>query len=190
MVQWTTYFFVKGMVLWNTLTDFFFAAKHHVVDFTSHVTSYFRKSHSTWYLLPHHSLPIHQRYIKNKIEPCWRYNGSSSTLVAHNVEEPTCYTINWLSASLRIQSQIDMKWDEYPMDDFLQDLVIMSNEQTLPTLKELFLVWCIHTHHWFSSSDTVIFQVIDHDAEFHLYDITNPRWVFSVADSRLRIAPL
>jgi hypothetical protein len=76
------------------------------------------------------------------------------------------------------------------MDDFLQDLVIMSNEQTLPTLKELFLVWCIHTHHWFSSSDTVIFEVIDHDAEFHLYDITNPRWVFSVVDSRLRIAPL
>lgn len=190
MVQWTTYFFVKGLTLWNILTDWFVSTKYNICDFTSYIARYFNKENSTWYLLSNHSLPIHHSHIQNKIHPRWAYHRSTSTLMAHTIEDPYKYTINWLSACLRIQSYDDTKWDEYPIDDFLQSLTIMTNQDTLPSLKDLFLVWCIHSHHWFSSHDTVLFQVIDNNGDFHIYDINNDKWTFSVYDTRLQITKI
>lgn len=188
MVQWTSYLFIKGMTLWNTLTDWFSAISYYTVDFTKYVSDYFESEHSTWYLLPQHSLPLSHKHIKNTICPQWKYRSAHRRLEQSDPSSPIyIYSIDWLSASLSIQSGHDQKTDEYSMDEFLDHLRIVSDGSMVPTLQDLFLLWCIDTHHWFSGKDLITFHIIDSNGDSQSYSIDDPSLSFIILHKKLRI---
>lgn len=188
MVQWTSYLFIKGMTLWNTLTDWFSSIIYYTMDFSNYIINYFHTDHSTWYFLPFHHLPLSHTHIKNKITPQWKYSASRRILEQSN---PSCmlttYSIDWLSASLSIENDEDKNTYEYSMDDFLEHVRIRSDGCTLPTLNHLFLIWCIHTHHWFSGRIMVYFKVIDSNGEFHSYLSDDYSLSFHIHHNKLQI---
>lgn len=190
MVQWTTYFFVKGMTLWNNLTACFYTISHNVVDFTSYMMNYFHKNHNIWYLCPNHTLPLSHNHIKNRIHSQWIYNSHLHILSQKQLESTSYKKIKWLSATLIIRSHQDNQIDEFPIDDFIHDLNICCNDDTLPTLKELFLIWCIRTKHWFDTKDEIIFQIIDHEGELQNYNINDTNLFFIEDKNKLIIRKL
>ena len=188
MVQWISYLFIKGMTLWNTLTDWVSTLSYYTMDFSKYIVHYFHKDHSTWYLLPQHSLPLSHKNIKNCISPQWKYSASRHILEQSNPRSLlSTYSIDWLSATLSIQSYENKKIDEYPMDEFLEKLHILSDGSILPTLRDLFLIWCCDTHYWFSQADHVLFNIIDSNGESRSYPIDHSSFSFIIERTKLKI---
>lgn len=189
MVHWTSYLFIKGMSLWNTLTDWISTVTYYTTDFSKYILDYFHKDHSTWYLLPEHSLPISHKYVKNTISPRWKYYASTRQLEQMNPSSPIYHSsLDWLSATLSITSHRDSKIDEHSMDELVQQLRIVSDGSCSPTLRELFLLWCVDTHHWFSGEDHIEFHIIDSNGEFKSYELDDPSLSFVTINTKLRIA--
>lgn len=188
MSSWLTYFFIKGMTFYNYTIDWTRSIIHHTVDFGKYIKGYFDTDYTTWYLLPEHSLPISHKYIKNVIYPRWKYSATRHLLTqATGTDIFHCYPIEWLSAILSVQSYHHKKIDEYNLDDFLEKLRICSDGSFLPTLRELFLTWCIHTHHWFSAEDRIVFNVIDTHGDLKYYSIDDPSISFIIHNKKMRI---
>jgi hypothetical protein len=188
MSSWSTYFFVKGMTFYNGMMDWISSMIYHTVDFGKYIKGYFDTDYTTWYLLPEHSLPLSHKHIKNSIYPRWKYSATRHLLTqSNNTDIFHCYRLEWLSSNVMIQSQQHRKIEEYSMDDFLEKVRICSDGLFLPTLRELFLIWCIHTHHWFSAVDAVIFNIIDSNGDLLSYSIDDPSICFMIHNKKMRI---
>lgn len=188
MSSWLTYFLIKGVTLYHHVVDHVTSIVYHTVDFGKYIKGYFDTDYTTWYLLPEHSLPLSHKYIKNSIYPRWKYSATRHLLTqSSGVDIFHCYPIEWLSAILSIRPPHGQHLNEYNMDDFLEKIRICSDGSFLPTLRELFLVWCVHTHHWFSAEDTVTFNIIDTHGDLKSYSIDDPTISFFIHNKKMRI---
>jgi len=77
-------------------------------------------------------------------------------------------SVSWLSAKVVVYENENHS-TEYAIDDFISTLRIYTVVNRPPTLMMIFMLWCIHTKQWFSSSANIEFHIIDDMGEEYKY---------------------
>jgi len=180
MTSIKTIFFVKLLSIWNWLWDSFYSIKSRVNGFISHLSLYFNNDTHTWLFVSGHSLPISLMHIYNTIHATWKYDYYSNQLIClHQASDK--YSINWLSANI-IVFESDSKRTTYEMDSFLNQFRIYTNDESYPSVSELFNCWCIYTKHWFSPMMNIIIHYIDTMGDEYDININDSTIVFVKVD--------
>ena len=187
MVQLRTYFLIKLMTLWNVVCSW---KPREWCDRIRHVFST-----EAWILLPGHTLPLalssvphSKRYLLEHFPVKWLYQ--SSFLLRMGETNRKTYRLSWLSAKLVITdpSHASIECREYDMDPFLEGFRIETST-TLPTLHDLYLLWCAYTSIWFSSDVHVQFHIINHLGEDQSLRMDEPH-TFVIRESMLDLGKI
>ena len=149
------YYIVKAMSLWNWVKEKQNDASKALFYFYYYVTDYFYNTHNKWTF--HSGYPVSMNNVNNVLnDNKWVYNATTNTLIYQ--ENNIKCGFSWLSAKLVIN---DNEIKDYDIDDFLNTLQIYTVNNHPPTLTMVFMMWCIHTKQWFSSSAAVEFHIIN-----------------------------
>ena len=166
------YYLVKCISLWNWLTEKSTNVCKSTVYFYSYVVDYFFNTHNQWIFTPGHPVPMNQvTVIPNNNK--WQYNATDNVLTYYT-NDVKC-SFSWLSAKLMVyeneihSSEYEPPCKEYNIDDFISTLRIYTVANRPPTLMMIFMLWCIYTKQWFSSSANIEFHVINDLGEEHVY---------------------
>lgn len=176
MVSYQTYFFVKGMTLWNTVCTWYNSITYHVSHFSSHVCNYFNDARHTYYFVKGYNLPLSSDYVKHTSSPFfeyeWKYH-SAQHVLSHSsfpIESSASpYKIGWLSTHLVLKK--DSHEVHHSIDDFLQKLTFYMDETESVSFYHLYQLWCIDQTFWVPPAHSIEFHVIDQYGEMNVYPI-------------------
>jgi hypothetical protein len=117
----------------------------------------------------------------------WIYNNSTTTLEdSSENNDKKHFKMSWLSAKIKISHTSDDDFVEYDMDSFLENFTVKTTSESLLNLRDIFLVWCAHTKHWFRPNSIITFHIIDHMGEDH--DIELSEQILTVKQDKLYIS--
>jgi len=164
-----SYFYLKGIYLWNVLTDLTHAINVRARNVYDYSCSYIHNKHNTWFFIKGHSLPLPLSHIKNSIHASWAYSNHTLTYLHHPITN-TC-KLSWLSATITVIDRHKDKEYSYDIDSFLERFRLQTHDQVVPTLTILFLTWCSEMNHWFRPDCIIQFNIIDHNGDEQLLSL-------------------
>ena len=177
MASFKTTVLVYLLLLWNYISTVVSTVSKNVSDFYYYVRDYFHGYNDTWLFVPGHTTPMPISNIFNDINHNWVYDNQRRTLyfvdnvvtnasVPMNATNTREFKLSWLSTRLRITSTSNIdKLFTYDIDDFINDLTIVTLPENIPTLSQIFMCWCAYSRNWFNMSDNVDFIVFDESGE-------------------------
>lgn len=159
MVSIRSYLFITALRIWNGCID----RAYRFSDFYHYVCRYFHEDHHVWYLYHSHSIPLSSQHHQAGDSPDWLYSSKQNRLYVplqpHHDVSLHRYRPSWLSVAALITS--DSKITEHSMDNVISDLQIDTTENgPLPTIYDLYRIWCIRTKHWVCSPDCIRMRVV------------------------------
>jgi len=164
MVKYRSYLLIKSITVYNSIEKFFTSAKKRLYDFFHYMLSY---SNDRWLLLDDHTLPIKDTDVKNILISPWYYFSSKNRLCYKKQSvTPIHYKLTWLSAKIVIEDQ------DHEIDTFLESFRMITDEVT-PSLKFVFLSWCIYHGYWFKTTTDIKFHIIDNTGEEVVLSLTD-----------------
>ena len=165
-------FIIKGMTLWNWITDISSRSTHAISTTYQYIMNYIKGYHHIWFLLSGHTLPLSMlHYSSTDYE--WKYDASTNQLYYHtqpvSSHPVSAYSLSWLSAKLII----DHGAKEIDIDSFLETFRIHTDIHHLPTLHTIFIAWSIHHKYWCPAHTPIQFYIIDHVGDDHTISLTS-----------------
>lgn len=164
-----TIFIIKGMSLWNWITDVSTRSTYSISNTYQYIMNYIKGYHHIWFFLLGHTLPLSMLHCPPTIEYDWKYDASTNQLFYHTQQPISSYTLSWLSAKLII----DHGAKEIDMDSFLETFRIHTDAFHLPTLQTVFMAWSAYNKQWFSTSIPIQFYIIDNAGDDHTISLTS-----------------
>lgn len=172
MVSYKSFFLIKGLSIWNSLSSGVQSFTSGMISFYHTICDWFHPESTTWYLYSNSLFPISFYYRYGHTMPEWTYRPDTNELIYHGDKErdkerdkeqdkdKSCYyRISWLSA--RITSGSTTK----DMDSFLNHLRIHSEKMiSLPSI--IFLqAWSLYDKRWWYAEESSRLEWIDAFAE-------------------------
>jgi hypothetical protein len=120
--------------------------------------------------------PISLNNISNSVDPEWIYDMNTNELkyITDN-NDINFYKFSWLSSKIRITSQKNTElYNDYEIDNFIENIKIKTNTGNLPSLSLLFICWCIYTKNWFKTNDksNIKFHIITNMGDEEVINLT------------------
>lgn len=166
MASIKSFIFIKSIILWNKMTEYYKNIKNRFTDFYNYIHYYFKGDNHKWVIIPGHTLPISLNNIYNEVDSEWLYNNLSNTLfyMQKSEEDYKLFKFSWLSAKivLILHGEQDKSYD---IDNFLNNFKLYTVKDKIPDLFTIFMIWCIHTKHWFKKNTYVEFHIIDDNGD-------------------------
>ena len=166
---------LQSIILLNKISSYSYATYHSIFSLLQYNRNYIYDTHNKWVFIPEHTCPVPLQYIKNSVLIDWVYHSTTNVLSSCttytsvnsstiDLSENEYHKLNWLSA--RVSIDTEHSTCEYDMDEFLSTLLICSSSK-IPNLFCIFMIWCVYTQQWFSSTSDVVFHIIDSDGIEH-----------------------
>jgi hypothetical protein len=164
-------FIIKGMTLWNWISDISIRSAYNVSTTYHYMMNYIKGYHHIWYFLSGHTLPLSMLHYSSNCSSDyeWKYNASTNQLYYHTSHPVSPYSLSWLSAKLII----DHGAKEIDMDSFLETFRIHTDIHHLPTLHTIFMAWSAYHKQWFPTYTPIQFYVIDNAGDDHTLSLTS-----------------
>jgi hypothetical protein len=159
-----------------------------LVDLYNYLNSYIKGYNDHWAFIKGCNLPLPKLYIFNKVDINASYDNRN---IEFEILNPNSNTepvqeckYSWLSAKLRIN---DKDWiSEFEIDDFLHKLKIITYDNNVPSLRTLFILWCIYSRYWFKMDrqTDIEFLIIDDMGDEHTLNIFDAH-CFNIKSGRI-----
>jgi hypothetical protein len=169
MPSLNTIFIIKGMSLWNWITDISIRSTYTISNAYHFFMNYMKGYHHIWLFLSGHTIPLSMLHTSPSIEYEWKYDVSTNQLSYHTSHPISTYSLSWLSAKLII----DHGAKEIDMDSFLETFRIHTDTHHLPTLHTIFMAWSIYHKQWFPAHIPIQFYIIDDTGDEHTLSLTS-----------------
>jgi hypothetical protein len=169
MAQLYTIFIVKGISIWNWLSDLFIYSTNKISHTYQFISNYMKGYNNIWLFLSGHTIPLSMMHCPPSIKYEWKYNLSTNQLIHHVNQTNTVYSLSWLSARI----VVNYGEKEFNIDPFLETFRIYTNNHGLPTLETIFMAWCTYYKQWFSSFIPIQFHIIDDTGDEYVLSLTS-----------------
>lgn len=186
MAKWSTVILVKMLTLWNYISHLYIKTTTLCKNFVSHTADFFYGHHDIWLFMSGHTIPVSLNNITNPISSTWIYDNNVNKLSICVDNDHIKCKLSWLSAKLRI-SDDDDESVEYNIDNFIENLVVETTDDIVPTLYMIYMCWCIHTKHWFSIDNKVEFHIIDDMGEDIILKIEDHNRCLGIRRNRIYV---
>lgn len=166
MVSCKTLFIVKVMTFWNFLCNLYNKSSVSIKNIYNYMKDYVNGYHDIWFFISGHTTPISLSNLHNPISANWYFDNSNKELSICASEEVDLsnYKFSWLSAKVRIFSS-ENKGFEYNIDDFIENFTLLTFDDIVPSLYQVFMCWCASKKYWFNADYFVEFHIIDNTGE-------------------------
>ena len=162
-----TIFIIKGISLWNWLSDIYMYSANKISTTYQFITNYMKGYHNIWFFLTGHTLPLSMIQCPPSIDYEWKYNVYTNQLYYHTSQPISSYSLSWLSAKLIINNGLT----EMDMDSFLETFRIHTDASHLPTLETIFMAWSIYHKQWFPATVPIQFYIISDVGDEHIFSL-------------------
>jgi hypothetical protein len=162
MVSYKMQALVKLMNIWNNLNQLYTEYNTKTKKIYKYIIDFYYGYNDVWMFMNNNLTPISLSNIDNYIEPDWTYLTSTTELKLTTNDEINSYKISWLSAKIRIYNinNTDNSYNDYEIDNFIENIRIKTNSNNPPTMSLLFMCWSIYTKQWFKISNRIEFHII------------------------------
>jgi hypothetical protein len=151
MVSYKNLFLIKGMTVWNWLSETIQRTLSRITNLYLGVRDWFHPDSGSWYLYPTTLFPVPCSHYYQLGTSSWKYNPSTRELTYLSMEkgvtaQPIVYRIPWLTARISSGQTKDM-------DGFLEELRVIGSpvlEETIPPMV-LLQAWSLHDKQWWSA---------------------------------------
>ena len=165
------YIALQSILLWNWLHTMRISFYHRVSSFFMHLVDYWYDRYNTWIFVSHDSIPIPLSHVTHHNFGEWCYHSTTNNITYLKGSDAQEYTIKWLSAQLIID--VDELHHEYDIDDFMSTFTIHGPDpSTVPSLRMIYVCWCITKKKWFSSNAMITLIIIDSEGNRHRLILT------------------
>jgi hypothetical protein len=147
-----------------------------VYNLYTYLEKYYYGLNNIWFFITGYDMPVPISNINNinDVQYSWKYDNNcnilSYTAINTIPSEFNEYELAWLSAKIRVGS--DDESSEYDIDIFVENFVIKTSHY-LPSLKTIFICWCIYSRLWFSIEENIEFIIIDEMANENIININD-----------------
>jgi len=159
MVSTKTYFFIKGLTLWEQIQTWTHSIMGTIRNWGHFTNKMMQGESNCWYFMDDHTLPLSGLFFDTTAEDkCkWIYHTSTNSISHKSSITENETTMSWLSAKIVIKQPEST--EEYDIDDWLTTLTFYTTQA--PTLHELFTFWCTWKQKWYPYHTSVEFHIID-----------------------------
>jgi hypothetical protein len=175
MASYKTSLIVMSINMYIFFSEWYNSIYNSIDKLYRYLVQYYNGLNNIWIFIAGYNMPLSINNIENSIEYTWKYNNNHNTLSYNIWNEPNPsdfneYELAWLSSKIRIDNGNEST--EYDIDNFVENFVIKTSHY-LPSLKTIFMCWCIYSRLWFSTTDIVEFIIIDEMANENIININD-----------------